>query len=314
VQPNPDYRFLTGLDFEAYKYLKYPLYGGISGGDRSSDFSQDLVPGDLEAATAPAVVIGCRRRVNANGEFGMWESADISSPAIPAHRQQILVAFVDGRAGSYVDYTGVGTKGRVSLVVFPNLRRWPTYTRNYSATDPAGTPIANWPQETINGTVYGIEERAYPIIPFVTSTEFPGGQDKTFATSHPFPATDNGTFPNPKTAFHPYTYLDRNSTLLPGKGIIPRANVGATWIGQLILGDIEWLSEKAVEANSSKKKVTAPGNRAVLGSAYLTDDNTDVHRGKFYFSRDDIDEFDPRNVFGVSGSDARVAGMHMLDN
>lgn len=42
---------------------------------------------------------------------------------------------------------------------------------------------------------------------------------------------------------HPYTYLDINAALLPGRGVIPRANVGTSKNGLLLLGDIEWRSD-----------------------------------------------------------------------
>ena len=305
VTANQDYRFLTGLDFEAYKYLKMPLSG------RGSDFTQDILPDNVDSSRVPAVVIGCRRHIKSTTDstLGMWNGAT----SIPTKDQQMIVAFVDNRV-AYTDYSGASVLGSVRVVSFPHFRRWPTYTRNYSSTNPDGTPIANWPQITVDSIVYGEEERAYPMIPFVATTDLPKGVDKTFTSAYPFPGTPNGTYPDAKTSFHPYTYLDRNSTLLPGKGIVPRANVGAMWNGQLILGDIEWRSDKKFEANNTDKKLIPPGNRAAIGLPALTDDNTDLHRGSFYFSRNEIDVFDPRNVFDVSGSEARIAGMHMLDN
>jgi len=47
----------------------------------------------------------------------------------------------------------------------------------------------------------------------------------------------------PYRGAHPYVYLDINATLLPGVGIIPRANVGLSKGGSLLLGDIEWRSD-----------------------------------------------------------------------
>lgn len=61
-----------------------------------------------------------------------------------------------------------------------------------------------------------------------------------------FPTWLSGT--SPFRAFHPYTYLDQNATLLPGRGVIPRANVGAMKGSLLLLGDIEWRSDQAGEA------------------------------------------------------------------
>lgn len=61
-----------------------------------------------------------------------------------------------------------------------------------------------------------------------------------------FPTWMTGT--SPYRAAHPYTYLDKNATLLPGRGIVPRANVGTSKNNLLMLGDIEWRSDKATEA------------------------------------------------------------------
>ena len=306
VTANTDYRFITGLSFEAYKYVKAPLAG------RESDFTQDILAASVESANVPGVVIGCRRhrKSTTDTELGMWNATTV----IPTEDQQMIVAYVDNRV-SFTDYSGANVPGVVRIVSFPHFRRWPTYTRNYNSTNPNGTPIANWPQITVDSVVYGIEERAYPIGPYAGSTADPTGLvPKSFISAYPFPDPLNGTYPTPKTSFHPYTYLDLNSTLYPGSGIIPRANVGTMWNGQLILGDIEYRSDKAFEATNTKRKVTVPPNKAVLDFPGLSDDNTDVHRGRFYYSLQDIDIFDPRNVFGVTGSDARIAGMHMLDN
>jgi hypothetical protein len=61
-----------------------------------------------------------------------------------------------------------------------------------------------------------------------------------------FPTWMTGT--SPFRAFHPYTYLDKFATLLPGRGIIPRANVGAMKGALLLLGDIEWRSDQSTES------------------------------------------------------------------
>jgi hypothetical protein len=46
----------------------------------------------------------------------------------------------------------------------------------------------------------------------------------------------------PSVRHHPYTYLNKDAALLPGSGVIPRANVGCLKGGILLLGDIEWRS------------------------------------------------------------------------
>jgi hypothetical protein len=49
----------------------------------------------------------------------------------------------------------------------------------------------------------------------------------------------------PDVRHHPYTYLDENAALLPGKGIIPRANVGTVKGNTLLLGDVIYKTETA---------------------------------------------------------------------
>lgn len=48
---------------------------------------------------------------------------------------------------------------------------------------------------------------------------------------------------SPYRSMHPYLYLDVDAALLPGRGVIPRANTGVVHQGTVILGDIEWRSD-----------------------------------------------------------------------
>jgi hypothetical protein len=80
-----------------------------------------------------------------------------------------------------------------------------------------------------------------------------------------FPAWLTGT--SPYRAAHPYTYLDKNATLLPGRGVVPRANVGTTKSGLLMLGDIEWRSDKSTEATyKSDAYLQDTGNNNTFGT------------------------------------------------
>lgn len=108
--------------------------------------------------------------------------------------------------------------------------------------------------------------------------------------------------------FHPYTYLDNSGTLLPGKGTIPRGNVGVSWGGLLILGDIEWRSDKAATAAATNPVV---GDNTAYFS--LDDSITAPYRSYIYYSEDDIDTWDPRSVLRAGTSDTVVVGMHVLD-
>lgn len=314
VKPHKDYRFLTGLSVEVYKYVTEPFaFGSV----RTVDFAQDQLPGtvdifgdniasDFSSSKLPAVVIGARRQLREK-RFEMFQSNTGTTPLTDTTR--MMIAYVDPRLTS-TDYDGVGTtQGHVRIINFPHIRRWPTYTRNYSATNANGTPIETWPEVTLGGVTYGAEERAFPIKPVVPTPEQPTGDSTTgFVTN--FLTNPDGKYPNWTHWFHPYTYKDIASALLPGRGIIPRANVGCMWGEQLILGDIEWRSDRAIAATDTSK-VNTPQNSALL---YLNDGNTEYHRGSIYYSVEDIDEFDPRHVLAVSTGDARIAGMHMLDN
>jgi hypothetical protein len=316
IERNPDYRFIAGFNFEVYKYIKKPLRGSNGSPSRASDFTQDILPLDNEdvstgASSVPAVLINCRRQRRFSGATPSFKMFDSAGNVIPTRLNQILAVYVDPN-----DKVVGGSEGSVRVVVFPHLRRWPTYTHNYSATSATGTLLYpdGWPQASIGGITYGEETRAAPIKAWFGKKAVPQGESKAFTTEYPFPSSANSTYPDPLTAFHPYTYLDLNSTLAPGRGIIPRGNVGAVWNNRLILGDIEYRSDKALEANSTSRKIKVSPNHATLGLPALNDSNTEEHRGSFYYANSAIDEFDPRNVINVTSADARIAGIHALDN
>ena len=314
VHQNPNFRFVTGLNLPIYKYIKTPFPG------RESDFGQDLLPDTIvdydgsgggtvveslqSRANVPAVIIGCRRSLKFVAGDPVFDMRTFNNAQIPPIDNSMLIAYVDPRVEN----------GAIKVISFPNFRRWPTFKRNFAVNDEDGVPIANWPQVTVDGVVYGVEERGYPIVPFNATTAEPQGEDRTFVLEYPYTGIGPYGSPSPITAFHPYTYLDLNSTLLPGRGIMPRGNIGAMWNNQLILGDVEWRSDKAFQATDGDGKVSPGFNRALVGTPALTDGNTEAHRGHFYYSLQDIDVFDPRNVVSVSGTNSRLAGMHMIDN
>lgn len=330
--PYPDRRFITTLPFEVYKYVRQP------NPQRAWDTTQDYVPEEsFSTGTAqttspmsvcPGVLIGCRRafRGNSLGIFTPRIENDWSSLyRLPASQHSMVVAYVDPLE-SYQSWTGAtyeegqafgfsGTvaewqatrQGGVRLVSFPNFRRWPTRT---------DTTFGKWPTMTLNEsnkTTTLPETQISKLMRVVRSTKSsPEGVTEEFI----------GTFPQQSYQeqlsglkqiefFHPYTYKDSAQTLLPGRGIIPRANVGTFWNGQLILGDIEWRSDRAATADNNGKAIV-PASAAFVGA--LTDENTQPHRGSIYYGEDDIDVFDPRSVLRATSSDARVAGLHVIDN
>ena len=168
---------------------------------------------------------------------------------------------------AYVDPYAASGAGQVKAVTFPNWRRMPQKTDNtfLSVATPAGAGTL------FNG--YGL------------------------ATRTGVPAAIND--------FQPYTYLDDSGTLLPGRGVIPRANVGVSWGGLLLLGDVEWRSDKAKSA-----AVVVGDNTAYFS---LDDNITAPYRSYIYYSEDDIDTWDPRSVLRAGTSDTVVVGMHVLD-
>lgn len=104
----------------------------------------------------------------------------------------------------------------VEAIVFPNYRRFPT--RVWDQTD-------------------GIDTSD-----FITAA-FLDNNDKVDIDTFPNWPTNMTAMDAPEVKMHPYNWVDIDGTLLPGRGIIPRANVGCMKNEKLILGDIEWRKE-----------------------------------------------------------------------
>jgi hypothetical protein len=103
---------------------------------------------------------------------------------------------------AYVDTSGSGS---VKVIAFPHVRRVPTHG------DEGDFINAKVIDSSGNEVVIGIND-GWPL-------------------SY-----------SPSVRHHPYTYIDKNGTLLPGSGIIPRGNVGSMKGGTVLLGDVEWRS------------------------------------------------------------------------
>ena len=327
LEPNgftrlPGAKFVATFPLEAYKYDKTVFAG------RAWDSTQDL---SENRGLCPAVLI-----TGTNIDY--YVSPDSvyagSPPHIWTENKRVLVAYVDSGSSadcwtgsswtfddetmtsgvSNTNWTGyyrdwLDTKiGTVKLISFPNFRRWPTWKDD------------SFPSWSISGS-YAAEKIYKPIQIIRSTTAVPAGTTTNLVGQYPYFGDNSGvgvvantdTFLRPSEYFHPYTYLDEASvpTLLPGRGIIPEANVGTFWGGQLIIGDILWRSDKATSADKAGK--ATPGRATALVGA-LNDDTTVPHRGSFYYGEDDIDIFDPRSVIRATSSDARLAGMHVLDN
>lgn len=173
IPNNSDYKFITAVPLQVYKYAKTPTGGQLA------NASKDTYTGSLiELATGVLI-----HSTTVNG------SPDSTN-------QRAVVAYVD---------TSVPA---VKAVTFPNARRTPMH-------DP-------------------------------DSGDYIKARIDTAGTFADFPTWLTGT--SPSRMFHPYTYLDTAGALLPGRGIVPRANVGAMKGNILLLGDIEWRSDSAIQA------------------------------------------------------------------
>ena len=314
LERNRDYRFITGLPFQVYKYGKSPVDG------HANNFQYDTVPdstsyedsgdpdtphlGGTPRSIVSAVLLHSRRYyANNSGTTNLTRTDSTGVPYTVNPRTQTAVVV-------YVDPLGNAGSGTVQALTFPNIRRWPMYqstsgdafnAANYSVVKP-------W---VMQSTPTHVQSGSYP-----------------FITNYPFPATGSintvvggvskSAYPKPENTFHPYLFLDNNGVQTPGRGFIPRSYVGTMWENLLILGDIEWRADSSAASTLRDGKVTATSNYAVMGNQYaefgLRDGNTAPHRGSFYYSVGDIDEFDPNNVIRVSNSNARIAGMHVLNN
>ena len=209
---------------------------------------------------------------------------------------------------AYIDPYANNGEGGVRAITFPNLRRWPTSTD----TD---VPTFASVYKPIKSIAIG-SGRTQLEYAFISKYPYNGGsiQSDISATSTP---NLQSAYPKIDHVFHPYTWLDRAKTLKAGTGFIPRGNVGVMWNNQLIIGDIEWRQDSSA-SYLNEKKLSPVANRAAMATKYsshgLRDGNTEPHRGYFYYSEASIDEFDPRSVLNVAGTDTRIAGMHYVNN
>jgi len=198
--------------------------------------------------------------------------------------------------------------GTVKAITFPNLRRWPSYA--YDGNTPTFAKSFLPMESNVVKTDLSTDD-----FPFTTKYPFLEGSLTSIDTTDS--NSNRSSYPKHTHVFHPYTYLDWNKVLLPGTGIIPRAFTGTMWGKNLILGDIEWREDAASpyinEKKLDRKKNTVAG-ASDKSSFGLRDGNTEPHRGFLYYSEEEIDKFDPISVLKVSNSDARIAGLHAINN
>jgi hypothetical protein len=274
VQRNPAYRFLCAVPLEVQKYVRTPdnadrdnttkdidntsvakglasgvlinTTGGLSFGrvdtvSRSSNVAtvttlsaHPFVQGDqIITANLPSGFNGSYTitAVTTNSYSFASVGSNVSPTTAPAGsaaiRSQALVAYVDTNPVTIVRNPPRGnysSPGSVKVALFPNVRRLPTHS----------------------------EEGDFIRASHLSAT------DVELSSQMPEWPLDV----SPSVYMHPYTYVDKNGTLLPGSGIIPRARVGTVKGSTLILGDIQWRTKygKAAEVKESVNCVNDAGS------------------------------------------------------
>jgi hypothetical protein len=247
IVPNANFRFITYVPLEIYKYATVPAIG------EGNDFGKDGVLGSTPKSIVSGVLLHGRRPRSVSGYQTVTN-------------QQALVLYVDTEFVAAAE--GETIFGSVKAVSFPNWRRL---------------------QQNTDGTFYSVNE---------------AGTAKTLADRYPYLSVNNDKLPRPALDHHPHAVRDENGAALPGRGTIPRGNVGTMWGNILILGDVEHRKDRALIPNSE-----------ILDSTTLyalSDDNTAPHRSSLYFSMGELDVFDPRAVLRSGSTDSAILGMHVL--
>jgi len=117
-----------------------------------------------------------------------------------------------------------------------------------------------------------------------------------------YPAS--GSNPNSSYYHQPYYYQDATGATLPGRGIIPRANVGAMWRETLILGDIQWRKSVASEIDYYPSDTTA--------NFPISDTTVGEYPNYMYVSAGEVDQFYPFGVLEATATGAKILGMHVV--
>lgn len=245
VHPNPTYKFIASIPFEAQKYARTP--DGVASSNVSKDADNNTVPTGLAsgvminssviyseavtswtraggvttltvgthsmAANQTVRVLGVDPTVNGVYMISSVNATTISiANAGPDTGPNTVSGTVAPSSQVLVAYVDPAGDGSVKICVFPNFRRLPTHGDS---------------GDFING-------------------RYLDGSNVSQVNSMP-------TWPKdayPEVYMHPYTYIDAAGTLLPGNGIVPRGNVGTVKGGTVILGDIEWRTTYATAAEA----------------------------------------------------------------
>jgi hypothetical protein len=117
--------------------------------------------------------------------------------------------------------------------------------------------------------------------------------------------TDQSSDLHAETDFRmqPYYYIDNNGATSPGRGVIPRSNVGVMWKELLLLGDVDWRMGAGVPAYTpSDATLNFP----------LINSQTGPYPNYMYVSAGELDTFYPYGILEIAPNGARVLGMHIV--
>jgi hypothetical protein len=190
---NPYLHFLCDIPVRAYLYARTPDTT-IDAKARAIEYDTDT-SNKLNTGQFPGVMINYR--------------SGNAAPSSP----QVIVAYVNTRE--------TNPALRMKALVFPNMRRIPTYEVELESAA-KDSPRAT--KHFINGLyLYG-------------KTYEDGVQSEDVVNRWPFGIPSDA----PSVRMHPYGYSNVDGANLSGTGIIPRAAVGCAIENKLLLGDIEW--------------------------------------------------------------------------
>ena len=190
---NPYLHFLCDIPVRAYLYARTP--------DTTSNPKAAAIEYDTDTANKlntgqfPGVLINYR--------------SGNAAPSTP----QVIIAYVNTKESN--------PALQVKALIFPNMRRIPTYEVELESAA-KDSPRAT--KHFINGLyLYGKTYEA-------------GVQSEDVVNRWPFGLPSDA----PSVRMHPYGYSNVDGANLSGTGIIPRAAVGCSIENKLLLGDIEW--------------------------------------------------------------------------
>ena len=204
IVANPELRFICAVPVKAYNYIRTP---------------QEAVP---SAVNFEGIDADLDNPAKDKEDSNYIETALFSGVLLNTAEktsgvksQQQIVLFVDTAVYTDPVTLVVHNTPTVEALCFPNYRRFPM--RSYD------------------------DDEGFPQNDFI-SAAFLNNDDVVEVDTFPTWPTDMAATDAPEVDMHPYIYVDIDDTLLPGRGIIPRANVGCMKNEKLILGDIEWFA------------------------------------------------------------------------